>query len=66
MKCTDPNKLRVKRATILCNNLITENSELFRLSQKCNEMILEMDEAGLYFNELSYKIKEMAKMISAV
>ena len=62
----DPIKLRVKRATILCNKLIRENSELFRLEQKCYEMLSEMDEAGLYYNELDYKIKEMAKLIQII
>ena len=38
-KCTNQNKLKVKKASKVCNKLIKENSELFRLSSKTNEMI---------------------------
>jgi hypothetical protein len=64
--CHDPSKLNVKKAAIVCNKLISENSELFILSQRCNEMILEMDEAFLYYGEIHCKFKEMANLIKQV
>ena len=65
-QCKDQNKLRVKRAAILCNKMITGTSELFHLSQKCNEMIMEMDEATLYFNEIDKKLRDISTLIQSV
>jgi len=64
--CADPSKLIVKRATKACNGLIMENSELFRLAQTTNEMMMEMDEAHLFYNDLHYKLKEMSRLIKVV
>jgi hypothetical protein len=38
LQCDDKQKLLVKRATKACNLLIKENSEMFRLGYRLNEM----------------------------
>lgn len=58
--------MRVKKASKLCNKLIQENAELFRLSQKTNEMIQELDEAQFYFDELNMKTREVALLIKKI
>lgn len=60
------NRLRVKKVSKICNKLIQENAELFRLSQKTNEMIEELDEAQVYFEELNNKTKEVALLIKKI
>lgn len=65
-QCDDMNKILVKKATKACNRLIKENSELFRLNYKINEMSQELDEADMYFNDLKSKIIERCTLIKKI
>lgn len=60
------NKILVKKASKACNRLIKENSELFRLNYKINEMSQELDEADMYFNDLRSKIIERCTLIKKI
>jgi hypothetical protein len=56
----------VKRATKACNLLIKENSEMFRLGYRLNEMGQELDEMELYFNDLHAKVLDRCALIRKI
>ena len=56
----------VKRATKACNLLIKENSEMFRLGYRLNEMGQELDEMELYFNDLHVKVLDRCALIRKI
>jgi hypothetical protein len=65
-QCEDRQKLLVKKATKACNQLIKENSEMFRLNYRVNEMGAELDEMELYFNEMHHKILDRCALIRKI
>lgn len=56
----------MKRATKACNLLIKENSEMFRLGYRLNEMGQELDEMELFFGDLHSKILDRCALIKKV
>lgn len=66
LKCHDKQKLRVKQATRACNQLIKENSELFRLGYRLNELGQELDEMELYFGDLHAKVLDRCTLIRRI
>ena len=66
LKCEDKHKLLVKKATKACNMLIKENSELFRLGYRINDMAQELDEMELYFNEMREKMLDRCALIKKI
>ena len=56
----------MKRATKACNQLIKENSEMFRLGYRLNEMGQELDEMELFFGDLHSKILDRCALIKKV
>ena len=56
----------MKRATKACNLLSKENSEMFRLGYRLNEMGQELDEMELFFGDLHSKILDRCALIKKV
>ena len=65
-KCEDKQKLLVKRATKACNLLIKENSEMFRLGYRLNELGQELDEMELYFGDMHSKTMDRWNLIKKI
>lgn len=65
-ECDDVTKLLVKRASKACNRHIKENSELFRLKYKVEEMQQELDEAELYFSDITIRLAERSALIKKI
>jgi uncharacterized protein involved in tolerance to divalent cations len=63
LQCQDEHKLLVKRATKACNQLIKENSEMFRLGYRVNDMMQELDEMELFFKDMKEQIQDRCKLI---
>ena len=66
LKCEDKHKVLVKRATRACNQLIKENSEMFRLGYRLNEMGQELDEMELFYGDLFGKILDRCSLIKRI
>ena len=66
LQCQDEHKLLVKRATKACNQLIKENSEMFRLEYRVNEMMQELDEMELIFSEMKDKMLDRCTLIKKI
>ncbi len=56
----------VKKATRACNSLIKENSEMFRLSYRMQEMTQELDEMELFFGDMNSKVHERCALIRKI
>ena len=66
LQCHDQHKVLVKRATKACNILIKENSEMFRIGYRLNEMGQEFDEMELVFGEMYIKILDRCALINKI
>ena len=66
LKCEDKHKVPVKKATRACNQLIKENSELFRIGYHVSEMAQELDEMELFFGDLRDKIIDRCTLIKKI
>jgi uncharacterized protein involved in tolerance to divalent cations len=66
LQCQDEHKLLVKRATKACNQLIKENSEMFRLGYRVNDMMQELDEMELFFKDMNEQIQDRCKLIKQI
>ena len=66
LQCQDEHKVMVKKATRACNQLIKENSEMFRLSYRVQEMTQELDEMELFFGDMHTKILDRCALIKKI
>ena len=66
LQCQDEHKIMVKRATKACNQLIKENSEMFRLGYRVNDMMQELDEMELFFTDMKDKILDRCTLIKKI
>ena len=62
----DEHKIMVKKATRACNQLIKENSEMFRLTYRVQEMTQELDEMELFFGDMQTKILDRCTLIKKI
>ena len=54
----------VKQASKLCSKMINENSELSRLTSISHDLLDEIDEAVIYMDRLTEKMKDMTILIN--